>query len=174
MMTEARPHETEDLNTLIARLWRVLSADHYPAGDRAALKRDAPGTPVPLAFYRLWWVHLDREPPSDIEAWRAIAFGMTYMGPGAHLPACPLGRALAEAGYSENRLEQLLACADDLRLKLFVNAVRFLAAKGNGFNWVEAAQLLLTRDEAKREQIHRRIARDFYRSIPKSNASPSN
>jgi CRISPR system Cascade subunit CasB len=78
-----------------------------------------------------------------------------------------LGQVLAEAGYSEARLEQILASDGDVRIKLFTSMVRFLAAKAEGFNWTDAARLLLTNDEDKREAIHRRIASDFYRTLSK-------
>ncbi len=170
-MMEPQRTEQENLHSLIASLSRVISAVYYPSGDRAALKRYAPGSTISLAFYRLWWHYLDREPPADSETWATIAFGIAYMGDGAHRADRSLGVALAEAKYSETRLEQLLACPADLRGRLFTSAIRFLAAQNEGFNWMDAAQFLLVHDEEKREALHRRIARDFYRVLRKSNPS---
>ncbi|HOK07783.1 MAG TPA: type I-E CRISPR-associated protein Cse2/CasB [Syntrophales bacterium] len=170
MTTAAQSHEQEDLRGLVNRLAGVVSSAGYPAGDRAALKRYTPGGPLPLAFYRLWLIHLGRDLPADIIGWATIAFGLAHMGPEAHQPGLPLGRVLAEAGYSETRLEKLLASRDDVRVKLFANLVRFLGAKGMGFDWTEAAQLLLIRDEGKREDFHRRLAKDYFHALSKKSS----
>lgn len=165
-MTEPAP--TPPAPTLaadIARLANVLGATHYPNGDHAALRRWAPGQPVPVAFYRLWLRHLGRDLPHEpqTEAWAALAWGLATVGPGGHAPQRPFGQALAESGFSEGRLERLLSAPEDARLDLFMSAIRFLAAKGECFDWLEAAQFLLTHDADKREGIHRRIASAYYR-----------
>lgn len=165
MNTAAAVHTTDSLAARIGKLAHVLAAEHFPNADRAALKRHATGQPPPLAFYRLWLRYLNDELPSEnqTQAWALIAWGLALMGRNAHRPDRPLGRTLAEAGYSEARLERLLQAPDDVRFELFTSAVRFMAAKGEGFDWCDAARLLLTTDAEKREQIHRRIAADFYR-----------
>lgn len=168
MNEQPQPQEQGGLPARIARLSRMIGAEHYPTGDRAALKRYSPGAAIPLAFYRLWLKHMDEELPNNISAWATFAFGLAIMGKEAHQPGRPLGQVLAEAGYSEARLEQILASDDEVRIKLFTSMVRFLAAKGEGFNWTDAARFLLTSDEDKREDIHRRIASDFYRAQSKS------
>lgn len=154
------------LKHLIATLASVIGASHYPNGDRAALKRWAPGRPAPLAFYRLWLRHVGDDLPNEahIEPWMTLAWGLATMGKGAHQPSRPLGQALAAADFAEGRLERLLAAPDELRIELFMSAVRFLAAKGEGFDWTEAAVFLLTVDADKREAIHRRIAQGYYLS----------
>lgn len=157
----------ESLPARIARLSHMISAEHYPTGDRAALKRYSPGSAIPLAFYRLWLKHMEEELPDNIGVWATFAFGLAIMGKEAHQPGRPLGQVLAEAGYSEARLDQILASEGDVRVKLFTSMVRFLAAKGEGFNWTDAARFLLTGDEDKREAIHRQIASDFYRTLSK-------
>lgn len=167
MNEQTQPQELEGLSARIAKLSRMIGAEHYPTGDRAALKRYSPGATIPLAFYRLWLKHLEEELPNNIVVWATFAFGLATMGKEAHQPNKPLGQVLAEAGYSEARLEQILASDGDIRIKLFTSMVRFLAAKGEGFNWTDAARLLLANDEDKREAIHRRIASDFYRTLSK-------
>jgi CRISPR system Cascade subunit CasB len=153
----------------VGRLAGLLSSDRYPTGERAALKRYAPGQTLPLALYRLWLLHLGDELPSErrLLAWGLLAWGLAYSGPAAHRPDRGLGRALAEARYMDARLERLLSAPDDLtRGRLFASTVRFLSAKGEGFDWVQAARLLLTQDPEKRELINRRIAADYYRHLP--------
>ena len=156
------------LGTMIAKLADMIGASHYPKGDHAALRRWAPGQPVPLAFYRLWLRHIDAElpPESQTPAWMTLAWGLATMGEGAHDPRRPLGQALAESQFAEGRLERLLSAPEEVRLELFMDAVRFLAAKGESFDWREAASVLLTTDPAKRETLHRRIAAAFYRHQP--------
>lgn len=169
-MTETAHALSTDSNlaSFVARLAGVTGSPHYPTGDRAALRRWAPGQTPPLVFYRLWLRHLGSELPREVQtnAWMAVAWGLATMGSGAHEPGRPLGKAFAESGYSEGRLERLLSAPEDVRIYLFTDAVRFLAAKHEHFNWVEAARFLLTEDRDKRESIHRSIAQAFYRHLP--------
>jgi CRISPR system Cascade subunit CasB len=149
----------------------VLAAEHYPGGDRAALKRHAPGQPPPLAFHRLWLRYLNTELPHEAATpgWALLAWGLANCGPASHRPGRPLGQCLAESGYAESRLERLLAASDDdMRLALAASLVRFVAAKGDAFDWAQLAQLLLTRDDEARERLHRRIATDYYRHLPRT------
>lgn len=164
--TEAQTSQPTLVAT-IARLAGVIGATHYPTGDRAALRRWAPAQPVPLAFYRLWMRHAGEELPTEAQtdAWMALAWGMATMR--AHDPKRPLGQALAEARYSEGRLERLLGAPDAVRIELFMGAVRFLAAKNDSFNWLDAATFLLASNAQARERIDRRIAQAFYRHLPK-------
>lgn len=158
-----------DLANRVNRIASILAAEHYPGGDRAALKRHAPGQPPPLAFYRLWLRFLDTDLPPEAATpgWAFLAWGLASSGPASHCPGRPLGQCLAESGYAEARLERLLAASDDeVRLSLAASLVRFVAAKGAAFDWVQLAQLLLTRDDDARERLHRRIATDYYRHLP--------
>lgn len=160
-----------DLAGRVGRIASLLAADHFPGGDRAALKRHAPGQAPPLAFYRLWLRHLQADLPSEATtgAWALVVWGLALNGRKAHRPDRPLGRCLAESGYSEARLERLLAAADDdTRLALTASVVRFIAAKGDSFDWSQLAQLLLARSEDARERVHRRIATDYYRHLPRT------
>ncbi len=156
------------LATNIARLAGVMGSTHYPSGERAALRRWAPGQPVPLAFYRLWLRHLENDLPAEAQtsAWMALVWGLATCGENSHDPKRPWGQALAESGFAEGRLERLLSAPQDVRIDLFMSAIRFLAAKGERFNWVEAAEFLLTQDPDKRERLNRRIASAYYRHLP--------
>lgn len=168
--TATTSSQQPSLSSTLARLAAPVGAPHYPAGDRATLRRWAPGQPVPLAFYRLWLRHVgaDLPPEGQTEAWMLIAWAIVTLGKEAHDPKRPWGQALAEAGFSEGRLERLLSAPADVRADLFVQAVRFLAAKDERFDLVEAALYLLTEDEAKREGLARRIAEAFYRHLPET------
>ncbi|TQV62218.1 MAG: type I-E CRISPR-associated protein Cse2/CasB [Halothiobacillaceae bacterium] len=157
-------------NALGARINRLAhTLARATNGERAALKRWSPGQPIPLGFYRLWLHGMGEELPSEhqLAPWAVLAWGLALMGEGGHRPGCPLGQALAASTLHEARLERLLAANEDIRSKLFIAIVRFLAAKGEGFDWTEAARLLLTQDADKREAAHRRIAADYYRHLPR-------
>jgi CRISPR system Cascade subunit CasB len=170
-MTETAVPQQQDtrdaLSATVAKVAALMASSHYPSGDRAALKRHAPGKPPPLAFYRLWLRHLGEELPAEQQtgAWALLAWGLALATAGSHQPRRALGTALAEAGFSESRLERLLAAGADTRPELFAALARFMASKGERFDWTEAARLLLTEDDDKREAVHRRIASSFYRQL---------
>ena len=160
--------DSQTLSAQVARLAGAINQSHYSNGDRAALKRWAPGQLIPLAYYRLWLHHLRTEPPPEdqTESWMAIIWGLALGGEGGHTPKHSVGQALAETRFSEARLERLLSAPDDvIRVDLFQAAVRFLVAKGQGCNWGQWARYLLTQDVDKRERMHRDIARDYYRQL---------
>jgi CRISPR system Cascade subunit CasB len=165
------PPEVADrpLHQFIGRLAAVLGAEHFPGADRAALKRMAPGNSPPLAFYRLWFRHLGDELPvvDQTPAWAVIVSGLAASSSQSHRPGRGLGQALAESGWHEARLERLLAADDGQQVKLAADALRFLAARGESFDWTQVARLLLTRSDEARDAIHRRIATDFYRHQPR-------
>lgn len=168
MTTATTPDtETETLWASIARLAGILSGEHFPTGDRAALKRMAPDRPPPLAFYRFAFRELPEGWQSRRSAWQTLTAGLALASNqgNPHNSNRPLGRALAEQGYSEARLERLLAAEDDTLHTLLLRAARFLTTKGETVDWTDAARLLLTTADDGKEQIRREIARDFYRHL---------
>jgi CRISPR system Cascade subunit CasB len=169
-MTEALSEVTDtatvsSLGALVARIHAAIWAEHYSNGERAALRRWSPEQPIPLAFYRLWLRHLGDDLPPEFQtpAWMTIAWGLATLGKEGHDPRRPLGQALAESKFSEGRLEQLLSAPEDIRPDLFMSAVRFLAAKGERFDWRDGAAFLLTQDNEQRQRLNHRIAAAFYR-----------
>ena len=154
---------------VVARIAALLDRPHFPTGDRAALKRWAPEQPLPLAFYRLWFheIRQDLPPETQLVHWMALVWGLALSGSGAHRPQRPLGQALAEAHYSEARLERLLSAPEALRTDLYFALVRFLSAKREGCDWTELAAFLLAQSPHSREQIHGRIAKFYYRHLPR-------
>ena len=153
------------LASWVGRIARVLADDGFPSEERAALRRMLPTHLPPLAFYRFALRYLPETWDAQHEMrrdWITLVAGIALMSPRAHQPQLGLGRALAVTGFSEARLERLLASEGDTRRLLLLRAVRFLTAKVQPFDWVDAAQFLLTRDGEKLETLHRRIARDYY------------
>jgi CRISPR system Cascade subunit CasB len=162
--------EPPSLFNQVAKLAGILGSAHFPTGDRAALKRMAPDQPPPLAFYRFAFRELPDHWERQCSAWQTLtaALALSSNQGNPHNPQRPLGRALAEQGYSEARLERLLAAEGDTLNILLLRAARFLAAKGetvDTVDWTDAARLLLTGSDAAQEQIRRGIAGDFYRHL---------
>lgn len=161
------PAPTENLQGRVASLMRQFVRPDFPGSARAAFKRWAPGQPPPLAYYRLLLQQPGDELPASTqtEAWMLLAWALSQGI--EHQAERSLGRALAEAGYAEARLERLLAAAPELLPELAAAMLRFLAAKAQACNLHELARLLLTRDDPAREVLHRRLAIDFFRHLPR-------
>jgi len=166
--TEGAIHPDDTLPVRIARLAGVIGAEHFPNADRAALKRWAPGQPPTLTFYRVWLRSFDGDlpSPSQTQAWMLVAWGLA-LGV-RYQRGRALGLVLAESRYSEARLERLLAAPPDVLPDLFASLMRFLAAKGEAVDWGDATRLLLTQDADKHEAVHRRIATDYFRHLPRT------
>lgn len=159
------PLNTPTLAQTIGQLASLIAADHFSTGERAALKRLDPAGPPSLPFYRFAFRYLPENWEWQQLAWMTLIAGIALMCPNPHNPKRPLGLVLAEAGYSEKRLERLLAAEGETLHTLLLRAVRFLAAKGEAVNWMDFARLLLATDPDKREEARLHIARDFYRQL---------
>lgn len=159
--------ESDGLAARVGALAQLVQRPDFPSADRVAFKRWAPGQPPPLGFYRLFLRTTPDElpAPAQTEAWMLLAWGLCNGI--AHRPERALGQALAECGYAEARLERLLAADLDLLPELTAAALRFLAAKGEGCDFVQLARLLLAREAEAREAIHRRIASAYFHHLPR-------
>ncbi|UCF90214.1 MAG: type I-E CRISPR-associated protein Cse2/CasB [Desulfobacterales bacterium] len=151
----------------VPALAAVLKAEHFPTGERAALKRMALDGPAPLAFHRFVLRHIDSPWQSEswTSEWRALICSLAIQRDGGFDPSKPLGQALAEASFSEHRLERLLAATGETLRSLALRAARQLAAKGIATDWRQLAELLFSRNPEIREAVNRRIARDYYRTV---------
>lgn len=160
---QTRPSRNEDsLGSIIGHLAGVIASENFPTGERAALKRLTPRLPPSLTFYRFAFRHFPEGWEAQQAEWLAVISGLALMCPAPHRPDRPAGRALAEAGYSEARLERLLAAEGEYLHTLILRAARFLAAKAESVNWVDLARLLLTKDKGKLEKVRFKFARDYY------------
>lgn len=155
----------QPLSSRVAHIAGVLASTQFPTGDRAALRRMSLDQPIPLTFYRFAFRHLPDGWERRLRDWVTLVAGMALMSPHIHRQDVGLGKALAQAGFSEARLERLLAAQGDTRRILLLRVARYAAAKGTAFNWTDGAHLLLITDSANREQLHLRIARDFYQNL---------
>lgn len=159
----ASPPDREALPGIIGRLAAILGAEDYSTGERAMLKRMAPGNLPPLAFYRFAYRHLPEGWEHRRDAWMTLVAGLALMGAGGHRPDRKAGQVLAESKYSEKRLERLLAAEGDTLHTLLARAVRFLAAKGAAVNWLDFAYLLGLAGDPDRARMQ--LARDYYRNL---------
>jgi len=159
--------ETRTPAAHVPALAAVIKAEHFPTGERAALKRMALDGPAPLAFHRFMLRHVDSHWQSESWTleWRTLICALTIQRDGGFDPSKPLGQALAEAGFSEHRLERLLAATGETMRSLALRAARQLAAKGISTDWRQLAVLLFSRNPEIREAVNRRLARDYYRTV---------
>jgi CRISPR type I-E/ECOLI-associated protein CasB/Cse2 len=163
VLVETPPAKGQTLAQQVSHIAAIIASDDFPTGDRAALKRQTPTQEPSLTFYRFAFGHLEEGWQRQKGAWITICSGIALMCPHPHRPDRPAGQALAETGYSEARLERLLAAEGDVLQTLVLRAGRFLAAKGEPINWTDFARLLLAEDSEKREKARLRIARHYYR-----------
>lgn len=164
-------HSPPTLAQTTASVARVIGAEDYPAGERARLKRWSPGTAPSLAFYRFAFRCLPEGWERRSEAWMTLTTSIALMCPDPHRPDVPLGRALADIGYAEARLERLLAAEDGTLPTLLLRAARFLRAKNAGCNCTDFAYLLGLGGNPQRVRL--RIARDYYRELQLSQTAIS-
>ena len=161
-MTTAEPTNPVELTATIAG---ALHQEHFPNGERAALKRMTPGGRAPLAYHRF----LMRTVPEALQASRYEACWQTLIAGIALQPAHPhdatqsLGQALVRIDFSEDRLERLLASDGSVLHTLVLRLARRLAVQHQKTNWNDLSRLLFAYNEEARERINTRIARDFYR-----------
>ncbi len=169
-LTLKKPEKAQQssLSSHIAHIAGVLSSNEFPTGRRAELKRIVPGEPLPLAFYAFAVRHLPENWEKAPEDWATVVAGMALMAPTVYSHNTGLGDALAQAKFSEARLERLLAAEGETLRTLFLRAVRLLASKSIPFNWTDGAKLLFYKDQKAREDFKLHMARDFYSNIKES------
>lgn len=170
--TDAHLNHPEDL---APRLAAALHAEGFPTGDRARLKRMGVSGPTPLAFHRFMLRHVPERWQGEAmeSSWRALIGALARQHQNPHTSEIPFGRALAGCGYSESRLESLLAAEGRVLATLTLRAATRLGAQRTRCNWRDLARLLFAQNESVRERINRKIARDFYRTATETQAAPA-
>lgn len=141
-----------------------------PTGDRAALRRIDPDTPVTPT---LWKVLFDLEQdgsPTWIgqtkweQRWATLLMGMAHCA-GLHDYDVPLGQALATAGWSETRFVRLLEADDETLPVLLRRMAQYLASKQQLANWDDVRVLLFYQSGDTAEDVRLNIARSYYRTL---------
>lgn len=158
---------------------RILAAvdRHLGPGDLAELRRLRPEDPGSPAFWRLVATYLDGNLPKGEAArfvaerqWATILRTFAELK-GLHAPAVSLGRALAEADFSELRFSRLLRAKDALLDDAVRGASRILASKGQKACLTDFAALVLIQDGEPAEVVRRRLARTYYSKTPTTTPS---
>jgi CRISPR system Cascade subunit CasB len=171
---DAAREPRESMATTVACLARAL--DGLSPGDLAELRRMDPEDPGCPGFWKV--VVSDLEPAGVLPAggplldqaerrWAAVLQAMA-IAHGFHQPGARLGAALAEAGFSELRFTRLLRARDNGLHDGVRLAARFLAAKGQVADFRGIADLVLSEGRPYSEDVRRRIARDYYRTLQQS------
>lgn len=163
-MPEANTTEKETPRASIAEIVKALRG--LPPGPLARLRRmDCSGA----GEMDYWWLatalHLTRG-ETDMQLIRLLALltprGEVHARPFIHRAERPLGKVLAEAGYSETRLARFMALPFSRRPPALERMVRFIAGKmGDGVNCGDI-DALLSRDDV---WPLRRLADSYYHAI---------
>ncbi len=166
----------QELKTTIGRLAARLAGAYIDPGEIAALRRLAGGEKN-AAFWRV----LTREVPEDLssgevreDAWAALLAAFALLAPLGSGRDEPVGRVLAETGYSEPRLLRLLRADQERVGNEIVAAARWLAAHGRSCNWLELARFALwwtSSDKGSDRRSARKIARDYFTTLSRKEAS---
>lgn len=169
--TPTLPRDTVSVpreGTLRSAVWRLRrTLESADAGTLSALRRMAPEAP-PLAFYRATVDLLDEGLPEagPLRAererqWAVIAQCMAQALD--LLGSARLGDAMAGAGVAERRLAQLLDARGNAVADILRTVVHQLVQRGQAFDPVDVAQLVLFETGDRAADIRRGIARNYYR-----------
>jgi CRISPR type I-E-associated protein CasB/Cse2 len=143
----------------------LLASQHFSPGDRAELRRLEPDDFNRTAFWRLLVGHVPEDLRSTEAAearWAMLLHGMALMAPQHHRSGRSVGRALAEAGLPEPRLEQLVRARGPQQWPALRRLCQFLAARAAPIDWADFSTFILADNEDKAEEQRRRLARDYY------------
>ena len=149
----------------VSRVVAWIDNEHFGTGPLAELRRLDPKQAAwsQPALHRLLahyvpeaWLAGD-----GMKRWALLIHLLSLAAPDKHRKGHRLGRALFAAGYSESRLTRLLEATADDFADVLPRMVRFLVAKGEGFDPQDLADLVLKRDTERKRM---RIAREYYRA----------
>ena len=164
--------QTEDKPTIHSVVGKIAHAieNTLSTGDLAQLRRISPEEPYTPALWKVlldfvpdpWLEHGDRD--ENERRWAALLMGMT-MTAGLHNPAVPLGRALAEAGWSELRFARLMRNRGEKLHERVRHVASYLDSKQQEADWTDMARLLRSQHGKWAEKHRRRIARSYYRAL---------
>ena len=156
----------------VGRAAGMLDPDtgHLPNGDRAALRRIDPDTPVTPTLWKVLFELDQGDSPDWIgqttweKRWATLLMGMAHCA-GLHDYNVPLGQALAKAGWAETRFVRLLEAGDETLPILLRRMAQYLASKQQPANWDDARRLLFYQSGDTAEDIRLSIARPYYRTL---------
>lgn len=127
---------------VLPKLSALIHSDALSNGDRARLRRTPLMGPTPAAYHRfvVRWVPEPFQGPRYDLGWRTVLSALADQRQNPHNPKRPFGQALHDAGFSEARLERLLASSDRSLSTLLTRATRRLATAGISCHWASMAR----------------------------------
>lgn len=175
-VSEETAKEKEPINygKIVGQIARMMQEDYggLSTGEMAELRRISPEKPYTPALWRvLISFGLDEtfygQQAEHERKWATLLMAMAH-GPDLHDYNVSLGRALAEAEWSELRFAQLMRSTGktlDVHLR---RVAQFLSAKDQKINWVEVQKLLFFQEGKMADEIRLSISRDYYRAMYKA------
>lgn len=173
-MTASNP-DIQHPSELIPRLAALIHSGALSNGDRAQLRRVPLTGPLPMVFHRF----VIKEIPEAFQgpryelAWRTLLPALAQHRKNPHNPETPFGRALANAGFSERRLEAMLSAEGRALSVLVARASRRLATDGRTCHWGDIARLIIPTSDRGQAAARDRIARAFFRAERHDSTTPS-
>ncbi len=171
---QSAPKESLTLRQSVNKAAGLLASEALSNGDRAALRRISPDKPFTPALWKVLYRLKRAGAPVGIGSetrehrWATLLMGMAFcISPHSNLHDyhVPLGRALAEAGWSELRFVQLLR-AEGKALDVHVRRVaQYLASKSQKANWAHVADLLFNQSNEWAEKTRLSISRSYYGAL---------
>lgn len=163
---QAQPQRRSRWAALVDRVAQRMAAEGgFSNGELAELRRVHPDAPFTPALWKILLTYQDDDPhrgqPEHERRWAAV-FGAMALAIGQHSAAAPLGRALANAGWSELRLVRLLEAPDDELFETLRRMARFVSSRGEALDWAEVAALAHETDPTHRRTLRQRVARSYY------------
>jgi len=151
----------------VLALAELIPSERLPTGERAALRRLAPDDYAGPAFWRLMVERVPEELRQTLAAeshWAMLLHGLAVVHQ-RHQRGESLGRVLAEANWSEARMEQILRARDAQFWPTLRRMWAVLAVHAHPLDWVDAADFVLADTEPAAERCRHRIARDYYTTL---------
>lgn len=163
---------TFDLGRAVGKIAGFLHPESgaLSTGERAELRRISPDQPFTPALWKMLLALGRADAPSRLRQpewerrWATLMMGMAFCA-GLHDFDVPLGRALAEAGWSELRLTRLLRAEGEALETEVRRLAQYLGSKSERADWTGIARLLFYQSGQIAAEIRLEIARTYYRTL---------
>lgn len=161
-----------DYDSAIGKIAGCVRSDSHvlSTGELAQLRRISPDNPyAPVLWRVLLDLGLDTSPAWINQnlwerRWATIMMGMAITSD-LHDYSTPLGRALAESGWSQIRFVRLLRADGETLEKTVRQVARYLSSKNQKANWTDVAKLIFHQTGDAAESIRLTIARTYYGAL---------
>lgn len=155
-----------NLDTVVGKIASMMQPGQgfLGTGELAELRRISPEQPFTPSLWRiLLSLNVDAS-ETDERKWASLLMSMAICA-GLHDYKTSLGKALAEAGWSDLRFAQLMkARGKALELQLR-RVAQFLASKNQKANWADIRKLIFYQNGDWAEEHRIRIARNYYKTL---------